>query len=89
MTFAALKWWFVNGWLEKSQILISTHIFFRVSADNNGLYNAASIFYIGNEYIGNILRILTPIEMFAHSDYYSSQLSDIWDSVDRSLFATK
>ena len=27
--------------------------------------------------------------MFAHSDYYSSQLGDIWDSLEKSLFATK
>ena len=64
-------------------------IFFRVSPDNNCLYNAASMFVVGNESIANILRLLTSIGLFCHSEYYSLQLDKIWDSLGKSHFTTK
>ena len=47
------------------------------------------MFVVGNESIANILRLLMSIELFCHSEYYSLQPGNIWDSLDESHFATK
>ena len=56
--------------------------YFSVSADNNCLYNAASLFLTGNESIALSLRLLTSIELFCHGHFYTSKLKSIVESLD-------
>ena len=60
------------------------------SADNNCLYNAASIYYAGNESLADILRLLTSIELFTHSAYYAAEIDNIWETLsEKTMFSNK
>ena len=57
--------------------------------DGNCLYNAASLYLVGNECINLILRLLMSIELFVHNEFDISTFESIWESYDKTICNNK